>query len=156
VLRLIACSAVVVAVLTGCGNSEGPQRDPAADTAAITSALRQWPHDFNDRNAPAVCALFADDVVLAYPGGPDRGRDAFCTRMRTLFSDPAKRYSYAEPDIHEVLVDGDLATVRLMWTLTIKDASGKVLDTMEEDGVDVFRRQPDGSWKIHISHAFSD
>jgi ketosteroid isomerase-like protein len=74
--------------------------------------------------------------------------------MKTLFADPAKRYSYAEPQINEVLVDGDLAAVRLIWTLTITDASGQVLETSKEDGVDVFQRQSDGSWKIHISHAF--
>ena len=75
--------------------------------------------------------------------------------MRTQFADPAKQFAYEAPDIREVLVDGDLATVRLIWTLTIRDTSGKVLDTVEENGVDVFRRQADGSWKIHISHAFS-
>jgi ketosteroid isomerase-like protein len=75
--------------------------------------------------------------------------------MQTLFDDPAKQFSYDAPDIEEVLVEGDLATVRLMWKLTIRDTSGKVLDTIDENGLDVFRRQPDGSWKIHISHAFS-
>ncbi|HEV7420490.1 MAG TPA: hypothetical protein VGO30_11650 [Mycobacterium sp.] len=59
------------------------------------------------------------------------------------------------PDVHEVLVDGDLATVRLIWKLSTRDASGKLLDTNRENGVDVFRRHPDGSWKIHVSHAFT-
>jgi ketosteroid isomerase-like protein len=54
-----------------------------------------------------------------------------------------------------VLVDGDLATVQLFWTLTVTDPEGKVLDTGVEDGLDVFRRQPDGRWKIHVSHAFT-
>jgi hypothetical protein len=31
----------------------------------------------------------------------------------------------------------------------------EVLETIEENGLDVFRRQPDGSWKIHVLHAFS-
>jgi ketosteroid isomerase-like protein len=69
--------------------------------------------------------------------------------------DPAKRYSYAQPDIREILVDGDLATVKLFWTLTVTDPTGKVLDTGVEDGLDVFVRQPDGRWKIHVSHAFT-
>jgi len=116
--------------------------------------LHQWPNDFNAENLAGVCGLFADDVVLVYPGGPDRDYDEFCGRMRTLFDDPASSFTYDEPEIHEVLVDGDLATVRLMWTLTVRDASGHVLETVDEDGVDVFRRQADGSWKIHISHAF--
>ena len=48
------------------------------------------------------------------------------------------------------------------WPLTVTDASGSVLENVRESysrmsresGVDVFRRQPDGSWKIHVSHAF--
>jgi uncharacterized protein (TIGR02246 family) len=153
--RAVVYSAAIVALLAGCGNVAVPQHDPVADKAAIEAVLRQWPHAFNDHNLPGVCGLFAEDAVLAYPGGPDRGRDQFCDRMKTLFDDPAKRFSYAEPDIREVLVNGDLATVHLFWTLTVTDKSGKLLDTMTEDGLDVFRRQPDDTWKIHISHAFT-
>ena len=123
--------------------------------AAIEAALEQWPNDFNAENLAGVCGLFADDVVLVYPGAPDRNRKEFCDQMQTLFDDPAKRFSYAAPDIGEVLVDGDLATVRLIWTLTVRDTSGKVLETVEENGLDVFRRQADGSWRIHVSHAFT-
>jgi len=146
VLRLIAICVTAISVLSGCGDS---------DRADIDAALRQWPQDFNARNLDAVCGLFADDVVLAYPGAPDRNRDAFCDQMRGQFRDPSKTFSYDEPDIKEIIVEGDLATVRLFWTLTVRDTSGKVLETIHEDGVDVFRRQPDGSWKIHISHAFT-
>jgi uncharacterized protein (TIGR02246 family) len=147
-------SAVAVVALGGCGNDERAS-EPERDKAAIESALRQWPSDFNAKNVTGVCGLFADDVVLSYPGGEDRGRGEFCQRMTTLFDDPVKRYAYAQPDIREVRVDGDLATVKLFWTLTVTDAAGKVLDTGIEDGLDVFTRQPDGSWKIHISHAFT-
>jgi uncharacterized protein (TIGR02246 family) len=146
VLRLIAICLTAISVLAGCG---------ASDRADIEAALLQWPRDFNARNLDAVCGLFADDVVLAYSGAPDRNRDAFCDQMRDQFRDPSKTFSYDEPDIKEIIVDGDLATVRLFWTLTVRDTSGKVLETIHEDGVDVFRRQPDGSWKIHISHAFT-
>ena len=103
-----------------------------------------------------MCGLFAENVVLAYPGGGNRGWNAVCDRMRGLFDDPAKKFTYSPPDIREVLVDGDLATVRLYWTLTVSDATGKPLETTRENGVDVFRRKPSGNWKIHISHAFSD
>jgi uncharacterized protein (TIGR02246 family) len=149
-----AMSAVGAAALVGCGSGErlpGPERDKAA----IEASLRQWPNDFNAKNVASVCGLFADDVTLSYPGGQDSGRGELCERMTKLFDDPVKRYAYAQPDIREVVVDGDLATVRLFWTLTVTDAAGKVLDTGVEDGLDVFTRQPDGSWKIHVSHAFT-
>jgi uncharacterized protein (TIGR02246 family) len=152
-LRLCAFAMAAVA-LGGCA-AQRPTADAAGDKASIESALRRWPKDFNAKNADGVCGLFADDVTLAYPGGEDRGRGEFCRRMQTLFDDPAKRYRYEQPDIREVLVDGDLATVKLFWTLTVTDAAGKVLDTGVEDGLDVFVRQPDGRWKIHVSHAFT-
>jgi|SRR6478609_5358203 len=152
--RLAVWLLAVVVLLTACGSGDR-HRDPAADTAAITAALQKFPPDFNARDYPALCGLFAEDVVLNYPGlTAERGRDAFCARMRKTLSDPDRQFSYAAPEIREVLVDGDLATVALTWTLTVKDASGKVLETVREDGLDVFRRQPDGTWQIHISHAF--
>jgi ketosteroid isomerase-like protein len=116
VLRLIAICVTAISVLAGCGGS---------DRADIEAALLQWPRDFNARNLDAVCGLFADDVVLAYPGAPDRNRDAFCDQMRDQFRDPSKTFSYDEPDIKEIIVDGDLATVRLFWTLTVRDTSGR-------------------------------
>jgi uncharacterized protein (TIGR02246 family) len=145
-------------VLAGCGAdpSSGRHRDPVIAAAQIEAQLRQFAHDFNAKNYPAMCALFASDVVLSYlGGGPDHGRDAFCARMRALQSDPGKQYSYAEPDIREVLVNRDLATAALTWTLTVRDPVGNVVETIKEDGLDVFQRQADGTWQLHISHGFA-
>lgn len=149
--RTLACL-VALAALAGCG---AKVHDPELDRAAIESALRQWPIDFNAENVDAVCGLFAEDVVLVYPDSPDRGHQQFCDQMHRLFDDPTKTFSYEAPDISEVLVDGDLATVRLIWTLTVRDSTGRVMETVEENGLDVFKRQPGGGWKIHVSHAFT-
>jgi ketosteroid isomerase-like protein len=143
---------MAIAALASCGTKV---HDPELDRAAIENALRQWPIDFNAENVDGVCGLFAEDAVVAYPGGPDRNRGEFCDRMRKLFDDPAKTFSYDAPDIDEVMIDGDLATVQLKWKLTVRDKSGKLLETGDEDGLDVFKRQPGGGWKIHVSHAFT-
>jgi uncharacterized protein (TIGR02246 family) len=149
--RALACL-VAVAALAGCSTNV---HDPELDRAAIEHALRQWPIDFNAEHVDGVCGLFAEDVVLVYPDSPDRGHQQFCDQMRRLFDDPTKTFSYETPDIGEVLVDGDLAAVRLNWTMTVRDSTGRVLETAEENGLDVFKRQPDGGWKIHVSHAFT-
>jgi ketosteroid isomerase-like protein len=149
--RALACL-LAMAALASCGTKV---HDPELDRAAIENALRQWSIDFNAENVDGVCGLFAEDVVLVYPDSPDRGHQQFCDRMRGLFDDPTKTFSYEPPGIGEVLVDGDLATVRLNWTMTARDKTGRVLDTVEENGLDVFRRQPGGGWKIHVSHAFT-
>ena len=153
--RALVYPAVALTLLSGCAK-DVPAHDPSADKSAIEAALQQFPRDFNAKDYTPLCAIFEEDAVLHYPeGGPDLGREAFCVRMRKLLSDPNKQYSYAEPEIREVVVDGDLATVALYWTLTVMDGNGKVLETIKEDGLDVFRRQSDGNWKLHISHAFS-
>jgi hypothetical protein len=107
-LRLIACL-VGAAALPGRG-VEAATPDPEKDKTAIEAALRQWPTEFNAENVDGVCAVFAADVVLTYPGGGDRNSGELCARMQTLFNEPDKRYSYA---------------------------------------------QPDATWKIHVSHAFT-
>ena len=48
-----------------------------------------------------------------------------------------------------MIVSGDIAVVRLKWTLTA-EAKGKK-DTTTEEGIDIFRRQPDGRWSIAAS-----
>jgi ketosteroid isomerase-like protein len=60
--------------------------------------------------------------------------------------DETRSYRYAL-DITEILVFGDVAVVRLVWTLTIKEKDGREMKSVEP-GMDLFRRQADGSWKI--------
>jgi uncharacterized protein (TIGR02246 family) len=142
-------AAALCCLMAACGPSS------TDDAASIRSALEAFPRDFNNKDLEATCGLFAEDVVLNFPGrAPENGRAEFCEKIRTRFADRSKTFSYGPPEIREILVDGDLATVALIWPLTIRDAAGKTLETVREDGVDVFRRQPDGTWRIHISHAF--
>jgi uncharacterized protein (TIGR02246 family) len=114
--------------------------------AAIRAALTQWMADFNAGRAEKVCDLFAHDLVAQYRGQPERGWDALCDLLRRSLADRDKSYSYALA-IREILVKGDLAVVRLTWTLKVrgKDAAET---TSVEPGIDIFRRQADGSWKI--------
>jgi uncharacterized protein (TIGR02246 family) len=114
--------------------------------AAIRAALTQWMADFNAGRAEKVCDLFAPDLVAQYRGQPERGWDALCDLLKRSLADRDKSYSYALA-IREILVEGDLAVVRLTWTLKVrgKDAAET---TSVEPGIDIFRRQADGSWKI--------
>jgi steroid delta-isomerase len=50
-------------------------------------------------------------------------------------------------DIKEILVFGDVAVVRLVWTLIITLANGASVQSIEP-GVDIFKKQADGSWQI--------
>jgi steroid delta-isomerase len=128
--------------------------DAAADAAAIQDRLERWADDFNAGRAEAVCDLFARDLVATYQGQPDRGFDAVCRTLQDSLRGRPFRFAYAL-DLQEVMVSGDLAVVRLVWTLEVRRPDGVLVERQEEPGLDVFRREPDGAWRIARYLAFS-
>jgi steroid delta-isomerase len=113
---------------------------------AIRSALKKWTDDFNAGRADAVCALFSRDLRYDFRGYPERDYEELCSRLHKSLSDSSRRYAY-DLDIREVIVSGDMAAVRLVWTLTVTLPNGQTV-TSVEPGLDIFRRDDDGQWKI--------
>jgi uncharacterized protein (TIGR02246 family) len=112
----------------------------------IRAALEKWTQDFNAGNADAACALFSPELRYDFRGYPERGYGDICARLKRSLADKSKRYAYAL-DIREIIVSGDIAVVRLVWTLTVTLGNGQSV-TSVEPGMDVFAKQRDGSWKI--------
>jgi len=124
-----------------------PLRAGAEDSAgAIKSALGQWTQDFNAGNAEKACALFAPDLRYDFRGYPERDYRDICGRMQRSLGDKSKTYSY-DLDVREIIVSGDIAVVRLVWKLTVTLPNGQQVVSVEP-GMDVFRKEPDGAWKI--------
>lgn len=119
--------------------------DRAADRAAITARLQAWAAAFNARDARGACDLFARDLISMVPGSPPAGRNTVCQRLAAALARPDPRLRYS-PDICEIIVSGDIAVVRLFWTLTAERNGTR--ETSSEAGMDLFRRQPDGTWSI--------
>src|SRR5262249_10497049 len=92
------------------------------------------------------CGLFSTDLRYDFRGFPERNYTDICGGLRRALTDRTRRYAYALA-VKEVLGSGDLAIVRLTWTLTITQpvAPPKV---SQEHGIDVFKRQANGTWKI--------
>lgn len=116
------------------------------DRLEIERVLNQWPADFNAGNAPAVCSLFAPDLLASYPGMQDIHYEQMCSKLTRVLKEGKHRYE--APEIEQVILQGDLAIVRLIWTLKTAE------ETVREKGLDVFKKQQDGSWKILISYAY--
>lgn len=127
--------------------------DAAADQAAIAARLAAWTDAFNARDAARACELFSADLTSTMRGRPDEGRDAVCARIAKTLADRSLSLRYA-PDILEIIVSGDLAVVRLVWSATVKRGPRPVVS--KEPGLDVFRREADGQWRITRFLAFSD
>lgn len=129
-----------------------------ADTKSrqeILNLLQKWTQDFNAKNLEATCGLFAPDLVASYPGSADKKYVEMCSSLKTALSDPDKTYSYEAPKIEQILIQGDIAIVRLIWKLKIAYSDKLEAEVIQEKGLDVFKRQKDGSWKIAISFAYT-
>src|ERR1700710_1210407 len=144
---------VIVAVLASLGTATSARADAESDKAAITQRLQRWTAAFNARDAAGVCDVFAPDLISTVPEALDGSRDAICTRLAALLAKPDLQLHYDSPDLREIIVSGDIAVVRLFWTLTAQKGGESSVST--EAGMDIFKRQPDGKWSIARFISFS-
>ena len=67
--------------------------------------------------------------------------------LHRALGDRSKKITYSF-DIKEIIVSGDMAIVRLVWTSRVSQEGSSQVTETKEPGLDVFRRQPDGKWRI--------
>jgi uncharacterized protein (TIGR02246 family) len=143
-------TAIVTIVLTAAAMMAAASADPAADEAAIRQRFQRWTADFNARDAGRVCDLFAPDLIYSIPEVVQGTRQTLCANLAAMLARSDITLHYDNPDI---IVMGDVAVVRLTWTLTT-ELNG-IKDRTTEEGMDIFRRQPDGRWSIARFVAFT-
>lgn len=124
--------------------------EPATPEAAIRARLTAWTEAFNRGDAATTCELFADDLKSDMQGAGAGDKAAVCGRIAKALAKSGGKLAYAF-QIHEMLVSGDLAVVRLTWVLTTQPGGTLV---SRDEGMDIFRRDPDGAWRIARYMAF--
>jgi uncharacterized protein (TIGR02246 family) len=139
------CRLLTVGLFLVAGSPASAQPVDKEETA-IRAALSKWTSEFNARDSSHICDLFAPDLVYDYRGFPERDYEALCALLRKSLADRTKTFAYSL-DIREIIVSGDVGVVRLVWTLEVTLPGAKTIES-KEPGLDVFRKQPDGSWKI--------
>lgn len=137
--------AILLACVMFSTNASAQPADKAE--TAIRDALAKWTSDFNARDASRICDLFAPDLIYDYRGFPERNYADLCGLLRRSLADRTRTFTYSF-DIKEIILSGDLAVVRLVWTVKTTLSGASTAVESKEPGLDVFRRQPDGSWKI--------
>lgn len=138
----VSCGLALVASVAPVGAQQGESPE-----LAIRKALTSWTEEFNAGNKARICDLFARDLRYDYRGFPERGYDDICSLLNRSLSERDKKFAYSL-DIKEIMVSGDLALVRLVWTLRVSQTGGAAPVETKEHGIDVFRRQSDGAWRI--------
>jgi uncharacterized protein (TIGR02246 family) len=115
----------------------------ANEAGDIRARLEKWTDNFNGGRAEDVCDLFSKEAISDYRGQPERTYDEICALLKRSLADPSRKFHY-QLDLRETIVAGDLAVVRLVWTLFVSPTNG----TSTEPGMDVFRKEADGKWRI--------
>jgi uncharacterized protein (TIGR02246 family) len=126
-----------------------------ADAAAIRSALENWLKASNSRDAEGMGKVWAADAVASVPGQIDADFNA----IRAGEKNAATRTDISRTmslEIEEIQVSGDLGFVRDTWTFTTKWTRTGEVTRAKLRGVEIWRRQADGSWKIIRSLSYLD
>ena len=152
--RLIGLLILAALVLSACqpivAESEAPAAPPdvAAVTAEVEDIFTEYGESLGAGDAERWIQLWVEDGVQLPPGAPPNvGRETIFASISANMAQGA----YEGMDIHvdEVLVAGDFAIARGMYTVTFVPNDGS--DPLFVDGkyTTTFQRQPDGSLKIY-------
>ncbi len=149
-IATLCSTALFGLVLAGC-NPPPPPAVPDthdADVRAITELEKQWNDDYVTKNVDKIAAYYAGDAVLMGPNSPAaKGKDAIVSELKQLVADPAFSLKFQSATV-DVSKSGDLAyTQGDFQTSMTNPKTHKVVDA-QGSYVTVYRKQPDGSWKV--------
>jgi len=130
-------AAMVVAILSFA--PAHAQRGGANRTDEVRAAETAFAKSMADRSLSAFTALLADDTVFFANKGVLRGKTEVAAGWKRFFDGPAAPFSWAPAEV-EVLASGDLGYT----SGPVYDPQGNRIGTFNS----VWKRQPDGSWKI--------
>ena len=121
----------------------------SADDAAraIEQRLMDWTEAFNEGRIEEACDLFAPELIANYQGVPERSYQSQCDDLKAAFAKEYLEFRY-RLELEEIILSGDLAVVRLIWHLTVTDKATGETEVSADRGLDVFKLQPDGKWRI--------
>ncbi len=137
-----ALAALVASVLVplACARPEPPGRAIGEVNARLIEA-------FNRQDAVSVAALYAEDGVVLPPDGPAvAGRPAIQGFFGGLITAGARDLAVQTVDLHP---GGDRVIERGSFTLAMRPEGGQA-SPMSGKYVVIWKKQPDGSWRLSI------
>ena len=101
---------------------------------------------YNSGDLKTVLAMYdVNGIIVAEPGNPVSGRENFENAVKGILSIKGKM----EIKTVYCLQSGDTAVGRSEWSIT--DAGQT---KVAAKGIEILKRQTDGTWKVLIDHAF--
>jgi uncharacterized protein (TIGR02246 family) len=145
----LPATAIFIVCFAGCSQPQpaAPPDTRAADEAAIRAGDADFAKAAAAKDLDKCTSLYMDDAVLFSPGVPAViGKDNIGKFFQQMLAAPSMQFAFSNV-IVDVARSGDLAEDRGSFQVTTTDKKGKPV-TQSGEYVLVWKKQPDGSWKI--------
>lgn len=120
--------------------------DTSADIAALKKMQERELAAVFSGNVDTALTVYTSDVAMMPPGEPAvNGTEGVRKWLEGFYKDNSASGKYTSADVQ---VAGDWAVVRYTGELTATPKKGGKPMTETIKGVHIYRRQPDGGWKI--------
>ncbi len=123
-----------------------PIIDVTADVEAVRNLESEYEAAMNTGDIEKFMSLYADDAVSISANMPATVGKGAIREMFQWFFDNATTSGKSE--IQDVLVSGDLAVSRGIWKADYTAKESGISSSGLGSWIMVYRKQPDGSWKI--------
>ena len=145
-LALVLANGVAVDV-----RGQTPRACGTADSATAAATIRQrlalWVEQTNRGDREGANTIWAPPVAGWFPSGAEFS-DSAAYAAAGLSRTADKPATTFQVRVEEVAVGGNVAAVHDIWTESRRFPSGAVTVTREIRGSELWRCQPDGSWRI--------
>jgi len=142
-MKSIMITSIAALLLFSCGK---PTVDTKAEGEKLMQISRDWSKAASSGDVEKIVSYWNDDAVLIQPGMPMiKGRKEIRQMVEGMIKTPGFKISW-EPQSAEVSETGDLAYLVEKSQTTMTDSTGKSI-TQHTNGVTVWKKQADGSWK---------
>jgi ketosteroid isomerase-like protein len=136
---------VVTLLCVGCA----PAPDLEAERQALMDADRAFAAATAERGVEGWVSYFADDGVQYPKQGVVIGKEAIRALMAPGLSNPSTVFTW-KPESAVVSASGDLGYTRGRWEVGSRDEAGEVAIGARGNYVSIWRKGPDGAWKVAV------
>ena len=144
--KSILLTLFVAATLVACQRAAPPKPSFAEDLAAITAFNAKYLGSINAEDIKTLSALTDDDHIILIPNRtPIVGKTANDAANGSAF----ERFDFDESwTPEETVIDGDLAYQRGTFTTSSVPKAGGDKRAVSGAFLRIYRRQPDGQWRM--------
>ncbi|WP_405822413.1 SgcJ/EcaC family oxidoreductase [Streptomyces sp. NBC_01390] len=115
--------------------------------------LNRYVAAFNAGDAEGVDSCYTDAGIIVWEKGNPVSGDARRAAIKDFLATTQPRI---ETDVREAYVTGDTTLLVVDWTMEVNAESGSGRESLRGVGLDVLRKQADGSWLYAVDDPFGE